>query len=236
MLEDRTAKDVALRTRVAGDLKIVDSRFDEHDVFISSFSGTGDSLPQWRGYCSKGNGIAIGFNPYALKVGKIEVIKDFNQRTDDDPIVDASLLKCVYTDKDKEKVIGENLDSYLNVAQGKHPDLPSSRAGRVLVSTINLCSPMFKDVSFKEEREWRLVVDCYYGDVPERYFRTWGSTVVPFIKVEVKTNYAIDYIKEVVIGPCPNENLALLGVKKLLAGRGLHRVNVISSSIPYRTW
>ena len=69
MLEDRTANDAALRTRVAGDLKIVDSRFEEHDVFISSFSGAGDSLPQWRGYCSKGNGVAIGFNPYALKVG-----------------------------------------------------------------------------------------------------------------------------------------------------------------------
>ena len=55
MLEGRTAKDNALRARVSEDLKTVESQFAEHDVFIASFSSDGDSLPQWRGYCSKGN-------------------------------------------------------------------------------------------------------------------------------------------------------------------------------------
>jgi hypothetical protein len=238
MLRDRIAEsdNDALKSQVLEDLKMADARFNEHDVYIASFSKDGDSLPQWRGYCSSGHGVAIGMNPLALKSGELEIDTKFSPRPDDEPVTDRSLLKCVYTDKEKLKVVGETLDSYLHVTEGKHPHLTPSRAGRLLINTIETCSPMFQDVSFKEEREWRLVVNCYYGDVPKRHFRIWGSTAVPFIKVDVKTNYTLDYIREVVIGPCPNEDLALLGVKRLLAARGLRRANVRKSSIPYRTW
>jgi hypothetical protein len=41
-------------------LNVRDGEF-ENRPFIASFSAEADSLPQWRSYCSAGNGVAIGF-------------------------------------------------------------------------------------------------------------------------------------------------------------------------------
>jgi hypothetical protein len=35
--------------------------------FVASFSSHDDSLPQWRSYCSNGNGVSIGFRVSALR-------------------------------------------------------------------------------------------------------------------------------------------------------------------------
>jgi hypothetical protein len=180
LLRERIAGDNALANLVNEDLKTVDAQVDEHEVFIASFSTDGDSLPQWRGYCSDGHGVAVGFNPYALRAGRLEIEQDFRPRPDDDPVTDKTLVKSAYTAKDKEKLIGENLDSYLDIVRGKHPTLGTTRAGRILRNVVEMCSPLFKHASFKEEREWRLVINCYYDDVPQRHFRAWGSTVVPW--------------------------------------------------------
>jgi len=47
-------------------------RWDDDDGieikhFVASFSGLPDSLPQWRSYCPRGNGVAIGFRVDCLK-------------------------------------------------------------------------------------------------------------------------------------------------------------------------
>lgn len=235
MLEDKVKKS-ALLHRVKDDLPIVDRRSDEYDVFIASFSGDGDSLPQWRGYCSAGHGVAIGFNPDALTNGDVEISKGFRTVPDDEPALEWSLLRCVYTDREKKKLVGDNVESYLDVIRGNHPTLNPNRGATFLLHTVQMCRPLFKNESFKEEQEWRLVVNCYYDHEPKRHFRIWGSTAVPFIKIDVRKKHKHDFIKEVVIGPCSNENLAIRGVDRLLASRGLGKDKVRKSNIPYRTW
>lgn len=235
MLEDRVQKS-ALLYRVKEDLPIVDRRSDEYDVFIASFSSEGDSLPQWRGYCSAGHGVAIGFNPDALTSGDFEISKGFKPVPDDESTIERWLLKCVYTDEEKRKLIGDSIDGYLNVIEGKNPRLTPNRGATFLLNTVQMCTPLFKNASFREEQEWRLVVNCYYDHQPKRHFRIWGSTAVPFIKIDIRKEHKHDFIKEVVIGPCSNENLAIRGVNRLLASRGLGKDKVRSSKIPYRTW
>lgn len=235
-LENRATKKRALLDRLKEDLTIIDRRFDEHDVFIASFSGEGDSLPQWRGYCSAGHGVAIGFNPDALTGGEFEISKHFRPVPDDEPTFERSILKCAYTDKEKTKLVGDSLDSYFYVIEGKHSSLSPNRGATFLLSTIQMCRPLFKNASFKEEKEWRLVVNCYYDHEPKRHFRVWGSTAVPFIKVDVRKKHKHDFIKEVVLGPCSNVDLAIRGVDRLLASRGLGKDKARKSNIPYRTW
>jgi hypothetical protein len=235
MLEDRVDKS-ALLYRVKEDLPIIDRRSDEYDVFLASFSSDGDSLPQWRGYCSAGHGVAIGFNPDALTSGDVEISKGFRPIPDDEPALERSLLKCVYTDEEKKKLIGDNLDSYLDVVMDKHPHLGPKQGATFLLSTVQMCRPLFKNERFKEEQEWRLVVNCYHDQEPKRHFRIWGSTAVPFIKIDVRKKHRHDFVKEVVIGPCSNEELAIRGVDRLLASRGLGKGKVRKSNVPYRTW
>jgi hypothetical protein len=43
----------------------------EKRPFIASFSAEGDSLPQWRSYCPRGNGVSIGFRVGCLTLAKI---------------------------------------------------------------------------------------------------------------------------------------------------------------------
>ena len=73
-------------------------------------------------------------------------------------------------------------------------------------------------------------------DVPSRQFHVGRSTVIPHLQVNLKQNYRLDFIKEVVIGPTPNQNLAYMGVKTLLNRRDLSSVEVRHSHIPYRAW
>jgi hypothetical protein len=103
-------------------------------------------------------------------------------------------------------------------------------------STVIRSSPLFKDESFKEEREWRLVVTSSYSDVPDRNFHVRRSMIVPYITINLQENYRHNYITEVCIGPTSEPKLALKAVKKLLTYRGLHSAKLRNSLVPYRTW
>jgi len=220
--------------------KLVDSQtgqeFHELDhpcVYVSSFSKDGDSLPQWRGYCPNGLGVAIGFNPYALKVGELELPDHYDRSLR----VDTNLYQCVYTEKQKLNLISVHLERYLDLAR---KDLQrkeqQSKAAQLLGDLIRFCCPLFKDQGFQEENEWRLTVSTYSREVPSLHFRTARSTLAPYIKINVKTNYRLDFIREVVIGPTPDRDRSYMGVKRLLNARELYRVPVKHSGIPYRMW
>lgn len=218
-------------------IPVIDDRHNPNDVFVASFSEEGDSLPQWRGYCPMGMGVSVGFDSSALKEGALEVQSQLPEDEDnDDPIINRSFLKCVYTESEKLKLISESVNTYITAIQGKHPQLTTVTAKTFLASTIALCSPLFKHESFKEEREWRLVLECNDRKVPKRHFRVAQSTLIPFIKINVRKNARRTYVKSVYVGPSPNEQLAAWGVKKLLDQRRLSGAMVENSSIPYRSW
>jgi hypothetical protein len=235
LLSERLADDESLRTRVLPEIEQLQQKQDE-DIFVASFSEAGDSLPQWRGYCGNGLGVSIGFIPWSITTGILEEPegKKYHRGSDETP--DCRLLKCVYTEKDKARLINENIESYLDAVQGKHHSISAKSSGRFLASVLNLCGPLFKNGSFAEEKEWRYVVACKEPDFPKRHFRVGRSTYVPYIEVDVRANYSPDYITEVVIGPTPNPMLAERSLLKLLRTHNLYRSKVRNSSIPYRTW
>ncbi|MGC2399842.1 MAG: DUF2971 domain-containing protein [Acidobacteriaceae bacterium] len=237
MLMER-AKSHPARAAVQDQIEKLFRKTDHADVFVASFSEDGDSLPQWRGYSPNGSGVAIGFLPAAINAPILE-------KPDDDPsidlsvdidVCDISLGKCLYSDTEKRKLLNENIEAYLLSVQGKHPKIAINMAPRFLSYLINLCSPIFKDSSFEEEREWRLIVQCLYPDSPKRYFRVGRSTIVPYIKIDVRTNYSTSYIREINVGPTPEPKLASMAIKTLLTYRSLQSAFVRDSIVPYRTW
>jgi hypothetical protein len=234
-LEKRTVHDDVLKDLVSSQVGQMYHELDHPDVFVTSFSKDGDSLPQWRGYCPTGLGVAIGFNPWALKVGELGLSPVAVLSSKEDPIA-MNLLQCVYTEKQKLTLIGAHIENYLRKARREAPSRDPFGSGMLLRALTDFCCPLFKDESFQEEREWRLTVISHCKDIPDRHFRIGRSTLVPFIKIDVKTNYRLDFIKEVVIGPAPNRNLAYMGVKRLLNSRELSRAKVRNSNIPYRMW
>jgi hypothetical protein len=229
-LSDETAETVAEH------LHRLDDPIEDEDIFVTSFSKDGDSLPQWRGYGANGLGVAIGFLPEALIAGELRVTHPVYKDQPEEAPTSLFLMKCVYTDREKKKLVDDGIDTYLSAVEGKHPRIHRMTSARHLAALIDQCSPLFKDESFKEEREWRLVAYCSTSVVPDRHFIARRSMIVPYIEVDLKEKYPSNYITQICIGPTAEPDIACKAVKKLLEYRGLQKVLVKNSMVPYRTW
>lgn len=103
-------------------------------------------------------------------------------------------------------------------------------------SVIALCGPVFKHESFKEEKEWRLVVQCKARKSPKPHFRAAQSTLIPFIKLDLSAGHRDNYITKIRVAPSLNDHLGATGVKKLLDQPDLSTAMVENSKLPYRSW
>ncbi len=205
-------------------------RIEPENVFVISLSQERDLLSQWRGYTPSNRGFSIEFDPAHLE----KTAWELNQMV---------LVKCAYTEDEKEELIQSLLSRYLK-------DWVSSTTkdddGKVWVTPsiadsfgvrAAFAAAAMKDSSFSEEREWRLVKAN--PDKNQIRFRNGYSFLVPYIALNWKPSGSGSIpqpIRSVTIGPCPNQGLSKKSVKKLLASHDLEDVEIHQSSIPYRTW
>jgi hypothetical protein len=224
-LNRRAGRNKRLQATIASDMQLARSA-SYCRRFVCSFSEDGDSLPQWRAYCPGGPGVAIGFASSVINEipGRVGLDDPAHQK------VDASLwlYKCIYTMKDKMKIVDNFASLYLSALKNgnRYP------AGS-LEAYLRMCAPLFKNVSFREEREWRMVFSCGDDAVPDPRFRSARGVMIPYIEVAVWSKNT-DFIKDVVVGPNPNWELAVRSVKRLLEARGLGNATVTPSEVPYR--
>ena len=174
--------------------------------FIISFSSCFDDLNMWRGYGTNGLGIALGFN--------------INELDSYDKTSYTALIECEY---DSNIIIEKwkklyNL-YYIKKEKGQYLDLTISFLFDALTS---------KNISFKFENEWRLCTT----DANNIKFRSTGKTIIPYIEHLIPKNF----VKEIIIGPCLNEDLIKEGIILLLQQRNfdLSKIEVKTSKVPYR--
>lgn len=214
-----------LRATITSDVELA-RRASYSRRFVCSFTEDGDSLPQWRAYCPGGSGVAIGFAS--------SVLNEISERVglDDPPRmkVDASLwlYKCIYTKKDKMKFVREFASLYLSAHRNGSP-----HPAGYLEAYLRMCAPLFKQESFREEREWRMVLSCGDDAVPAPLFRSAGGVTIPYIEMAVWSKNT-DFIKDVVVGPNPKLELAVRSVKRLMEARRLGNATVTPSKVSYR--
>lgn len=197
-------------------------------VCVASFSGNGDSLSQWRAY---GN-VAIGFVPYKIgihtnqsQLGAVQYDPETQRKLAQVYVAHASQA---YSDDIKNKALERIPDVY-------------HRFGQVL----ELVS-FFKDPSFRDESEYRLVYvehpelfeDGLFGESPPKQFRVKGGRIYSHVKSSEMFPRA-DHkwplgISEIVLGP-ESDDLMELGVREFLDENGLEAVPIRRSKIPYRT-
>lgn len=103
---------------------------------------------------------------------------------------------------------------------------------KLAIESIKALSPFVKDASFSADEEYRLVQNN-----PEHAmirFRPGRSMLIPYIEFEL--NGETYFVKEVVVGPCPNPALSIGSVKLLFASIGHADIAVRESCVPYRAW
>ena len=100
-----------------------------------------------------------------------------------------------------------------------------------------LIAPYFKHPKFFEEEEWRFIYGLHKPLEKEVCFREGISMVIPYVEFElfVASDDPLP-IKEIVIGPTPNQELSKKSVEKLLIEHRIPSCNVALSEIPYRAW
>jgi hypothetical protein len=201
------------------------------DFFLTALTEAGDLLSQWRGYTEDGNGFCLGFDSKVL-----DLRSDFNgewlltrceyrhsrQRELADQLIDQWLRKWEEAEAAPEKL--GFWDSFLG------PTFEFHVSAQVLALS-------FKDPSYSEEREWRLVAQR--SDTSTVRFRAGKSMVTPYLDIDLRSSKPEDaevMLRSVIVGPCPYPVLAVDSVRMLLEANGHKEVEITNSAIPFRAW
>ena len=210
--------------------KILDhlERSSEISIYVSSFSEDEDLLSQWRGYAG-GSGVSIGFS--------FADIRELAERSD------FLVIKCIYDAETKHNILIQILNQITQIwapRLSSDPDLDEQAA----INFRNIFlryAPAFKNGSFREEAEWRLVsppVACNHESIA---FRHTSTMLVPYYRFKLdalgkKGLRGSDdlCIRTITVGPNNNRDLAKSSISMLLCRYNIHWSNLSACTTPYR--
>ena len=209
-----------------------------YKVYVCCFSFEGDLLSQWRGYADDAKGYAIGFD--------LDELKNIGKPAENDPISN-NLLEfgdVIYEEKKQKTIIRVIIDELFKrlkkVYDDNGLDVPIllRPVNKIMMSLFEY-SFFFKNVFFKEEKEWRLCfparpdvdvksikIENGYSFSELSYFLRDGK-LVSYVDLYFGKNTNI--IKQIVLGPKNNSNM----VKEFINKNGIH-CEVIKSKGTYR--
>ena len=114
-------------------------------TYVACFSEKKDCLSQWRGYADDGRGISIGFCKKKLEI--LPKIMHHN----------LSFSKVIYNEGQQEKYVNKVAEEVVRNMEFKGIGL----AGIELNSNHKDEFAKYKNPSFEEEREWRLILNSF---------------------------------------------------------------------------
>ena len=194
------------------------------NIAVSSFSEKGDSLSQWRGYSGNGTGFAIGFDSSQLRdiVEKSEYV----------------LAPCVYDDAKQfdlmKRIVEECLVKNKELKAAKTYD--EENRGGDFQHYLQQYGLIFKNKSFEEEAEWRLISKPISYSHKQMTFRPGRTTIIPYDRVKLRGADNKLPISSIVVGPTPVPKLAqqaAIGICYRYDSR-LVAPNIGNSVIPFR--
>jgi len=175
---DHAGKSVLLRA-----IELVDL-YRQGFVYTASFAEDDDLLSQWRGY-SGGGGICLGF--VASDLQKIAAKAEFR------------LIRCIYEQSQKALLAQEFVANWLDAIRAKTTlsDDDVEQLAHELVTRYQQLACAFKDPSFREENEWRLVSKFVPLDHPSVKVRCPATMLVPYFEVSLAATIAVREFSEI---------------------------------------
>lgn len=218
------------------------------DLYVASFSEKADLLSLWRGYCPPGAGLCLGFDFDNLrdfceaKGYRLEqCLYEHNQQVQQiEELVTQglgrfpkpALARTAYQKLDSKGRVNVDLDYRLRTSAG--PDKPQADAAvDWLCTEISKLAPLFKNEGFHEESEWRIVAKRQQEHIQ---FRTTESYLAPYVELGILSDTAVSAMREVIIGPNPNQLRCESSIKMLLGSCGFEDVEVRTSPLPFNSW
>jgi hypothetical protein len=177
-------------------------------AFGVSFSERSDDLGQWRAYANCDNAYAIAFDQKEM----LAMLTDF----------DFALVKCVYSLEEQKQLLVHLVDYLYNYSL-RETTLKGDRwwgwlgrTNRVVTSVL----AAIKHPSFKEEREWRVVLPL--SSRRQLSFRNGRFGIVPFYKIPLTTDPQNRLsFSQVTVGPTRDKQAAEFAVNELISCCGV---------------
>ena len=200
-----------------------------HTVFVASLTPNGNLLSQWRGYCSYGKGLSLGFSP-------AHVVACADEQSYD-------LGECIYDGDRQREIVKAVIDAVEALAAIEGPAPPSrAHPSQSYHPTLSKCetavlriAALLKNPAFKEEQEWRavspVVADYVHADIE---YRPGRSSLVPYKLFKLaRAGHTTLELEHVLIGPTPHMGLSMNSLVQLLSRSGISP-KVENSRVPYR--
>lgn len=218
-----------------------------YSTFIFSLSEDDDSKSQWFEYGDGYKGICLGFShdkflnevlnsEYAIHYKSSNLNLHYNERT--------LFSKAIYDDLKKKELLKEILDRSIEVAskipksvsvtdkQAKFQEIFTS-ALWVILKLI----PLFKNSSFYEEREHRLVIQfpirsigSIHTSLEDIDYRVVNGVVMPYYRFRFKTLDQI--VKSIKVGPMYKDHKCIYTLEELFQKKGITKASFNVSNIP----
>jgi hypothetical protein len=154
------------------------------------------------------------------------------------------VFRCIYDRSEQQEIIDYSLTHLLKRVSDAKQALPHSmhdivyNFGRHFLGQLLITAAIFKDPSFVEESEWRLVLRSMRPDWPESplRFRSAGNRIIPYLELSFPSTGLEGLVKEVVVGPNPNAMIARKLASEVFEYSGFGKVATRPSIIPFRDW
>jgi len=216
----------------------IETAQDINNQFILSTSYKKDNLTLWYNYgTNDGYNIGLDLRELAqnlINSGDFGILMDNSTHI---PAVKGVLLydKVQYDINEQEKII-HSIFNYFEELVSKENNLDIVYAYRILtIHNLLICSLFFKHQSFKEESEFRIVLNVHTGLDKVVKFRTSNGCLVPYCEIGMEFGKPKRLpIKEVLIGPRNKLDIAQKGVDAYLNYYGYNNVYISKTQVPLR--
>lgn len=250
LLNNYSEKDyLSLRVSELEEIEVKNFLFTKSRNFLFCMSNANDSLHMWNYYIHNGN-----YQGYNIEINVNEFLKSFSSNSDSkaDPI----RIYCgnvLYEKSSQEKEIealcnaielfGEKTKRFPDEKIGSFPS-NSQLAMGYLWLYIEYCGLFYKDQSFSDENEYRIVIqfdEHVAGESISTFFNKKNENInydfferngilVPCLSVP----FAKDAVKSITMAPIMENTIAKLSMKEFLEANGYDGIDVNQSTIPIR--
>jgi hypothetical protein len=204
--------------------------------FVFCLSEVKDSLSQWRAYAQDGKGVCIGFN--IDKFGIDTGLPSRNVQRDKT----IGISKIEYSISVQKRIIKSIINEYKEKHNNKKDELWITASSFMAFELVDY-SLIFKNPSFSEEKEWRIIHTPLdnrneYEDVENKIeisdtmFRPIGNRITSYTMLNLESKFSSDLIPEIVLGP--KSELDEKIISKYLKSNKLDKTKIIKSKSTYR--
>lgn len=206
------------------------SSFTGLATFTISFSSKEDDLNQWRGYANMTPSYCIGFSTALLK--QIRIKNEKKENAEIENITETIFAKCIYKREGQRKMIETLLDYVIKTELPSNQYIEEGVAGMIMSDFLPM-SAFFKNPSFEEEDEYRLIFSPVQKDKVN--IRIGINGFIPYIKVPFEE----DCLRDITIAPCTDEKYILDSTSYVCVYNGIDFLRstgryLKNSKVPYR--